>query len=34
MKKILSKETADFIGGFICCVAWLMLTYYVILICS
>ena len=31
MKKIISKEKADFIGGFVLCLAWLMMTYYLIL---
>ena len=31
MKKVLSKEAADFIGGFICCLACLVMTYFFIL---
>ena len=29
--KGLKKETLDFIGGFICCVCWIVLAYFVIL---
>jgi len=25
------KEKIDFVGGFICCISWLVLTYFVIL---
>lgn len=30
MKKFISKEASDFIGGFICCVGCMVILYFIV----